>query len=109
MADRPVLAFVQKGTNVGGFLPSLVQYIEIDPSDQSDIKTKWPAMANYFRSGLAMIQERWAKENRQNLLKGIGVVLGIIGGATVMDSIFSPSTEDEESESDEYYDDDDGE
>lgn len=104
MADRPVLAFVQKGTDVGGFLPSLVQYIEIDPSDANDIKAKWPAMANYFRSGLVMIQERWVKENRTNLIKGIGMVLGLIGGAAVVDSIFSSSTLDEESEYEDFSD-----
>lgn len=87
MAELPVLAFVQKGTTLGGFLPSLVQYIEIDPTAQDDINTKWPHIANYFRSALVMIQKRWADESRSNLLAGIAVILGIIGAATVVGTI----------------------
>lgn len=98
MSERPVLAFVQKGTDVGGFLPSLVQYIEIDPNSQADIDSNWPAISNYFRSALLLIQQRWVEDNRKSLFKGIGLILGIIGAAKVVDSIFS----DQDSIEDEY-------
>ncbi len=45
MAERPILAFVQEGTNVGAFLPSAVQYIEL-PSGcrsgpRSPMRMRW--------------------------------------------------------------------
>lgn len=86
--DRPVLAFVLEGTSVGSFLPQAVQYIELRPDDQEDLQTQWPLIANYFRSALAMIQERWRREKRDDLLKLVGTVLGIIGAATVIGLMF---------------------
>jgi len=85
---RPILAFVLEGTDVGSFLPQTVQYITLRANDRVNLQTKWPLIANYFRSALAIIQERWRQENRNDLLKLVGVVLATIGAATIIDSIF---------------------
>jgi len=87
-SDHPVLAFVLQGTDVGAFLPQLVQYIILNPSDQEDVRAKWPLIANYFRSALLMIEQRWLSEERRGLGRAVGIVLGVIGAATVIDSIF---------------------
>lgn len=98
-SNRPVLAFVQKGTEVGGFLPQLVQYIVLDPSDPQDMQAKWPLVANYFRSALAIIQQRWYEERKTNSWKGVGGILLIIGAATVL-SYLSADYSDKEDEED---------
>ncbi len=85
---RPILAFVLEGTNVGSFLPQTVQYITLRLNDRVDLQAKWPLIANYFRSALAIIQERWRQENRNDRLRGVRTILSIIGAATIIDSIF---------------------
>ena len=86
--ERPILAFVLEGTDVGSFLPQTVQYIILRPNDKADLQAKWPLIANYFRSALAIIQERWRRENRNDLLKCVGTILATIGAATIIDSFF---------------------
>jgi len=70
-SNRPVLVFVQRGTDVGRFMPQLVQYIVIDPSDREDVRVQWPLIANYFRSSLIMIEQRWREEKREEQLKPV--------------------------------------
>ena len=88
---RPVLAFVLEGTDVGSFLPQFVQYITLKSDDRVDLQAKWPIIADYFRSAFTIIQERWRQEKRDDLLKLSALILGIIGAATIVDSIFSGS------------------
>lgn len=86
--ERPVLAFVLEGTDVGSFLPQTVQYITLRPNDKAHLQSQWPVIGNYFRSAFSIIQERWRKENRDGLLKFAGGILATIGAATLLDSFF---------------------
>jgi hypothetical protein len=88
MAERPILAFVQEGTNVGAFLPSAVQYIELWPRDRTDLEVKWSMIARYFENALVMIRDRWQREKKDDLVKAIGIFLGGIGALTLIDAIF---------------------
>lgn len=87
MTNRPVLAFVQEGTDIGSFLPHLVQYIVLNPRDRVALEAQSPLIANYFRSALSIIQNRWREENRKDLLYAVGAVLAIIGGAAVLEAV----------------------
>ncbi len=87
MAKRPILAFVEEGTDVGSFLPQTVQFIQLKHDNLDDIKEKWPLIQEYFRSAMTIIQNRWMEENRSDLLKTAGIFFGIIGAATVLDSL----------------------
>jgi hypothetical protein len=102
--ERPVLAFVLEGTNVGNFLPQAVQYITLNPQSAHDLLSKWPLIGNYCRSARAMIQERWLRENRSNFGKGVLWTLAAIGGAVVVNYLMSDNDDDAE---DEYDDDED--
>ncbi len=94
--DRPVLAFVRKGTEVGNFLPQAVQYITLNPTDNSDLQTQWPLISNYCRSALSIIQARWLQDDRNGLLKvGIGVLAGI-GVKSIWDWLSSEDYDDED-------------
>lgn len=95
-ADRPVLVFVEKGTDVGEFISSIVQYIQIDKNDKNDLDAKSPLIANYFRSALTIIQEKWNNDKKANIWGIIKSVLIIIGGAKVLSSLL-------EDEDYEYY------
>ena len=94
-SNCPVLVFVEKGTDVGKFISSYVQYIELDLNDRKDLDNKTPLIANYFRSALTIIQEKWRIEKKANIWDIIKSVLVIIGGATLLSSIFD----------DDYYED----
>jgi hypothetical protein len=92
--DRPVLAFVLEGTDVGSFLPQAVQYITLK-SDRSDLITKWPLMQAYFGNGAAMIEKRWLQENRSGLLKLALGSLAVFGGITLLDRLGSGGDEED--------------
>lgn len=92
--ERPVLAFVLEGTDVGSFLPQAVQYITLK-SDRSDLMTKWPLMQAYFGNGAAMIEKRWLQENRTGLLKIALGGLAVFGGITLLDRLGSGGDEDD--------------
>jgi len=87
MAGKPILAFVQDGTEVGSFLPSVVQYINLNPAKRDDMHEKWPLIANYFRSAFAMIESKWIGENKPDILSLIVAVLAVIGAATVLEKV----------------------
>ncbi len=88
MADRPILAFVEEGTNVGAFLPGAGQYIVLRPGDQEDLKAKWPLIVRYFENALTIIRARWQREKKDELVKAAGIILGGIGALAVLDAIF---------------------
>lgn len=86
---KPVVAFVQKGTAVGSFLPQYVQYIEIDVHDKSDLREKLPLIASYFRNAADLIARNSAERSKSDLLKlGGGVLMGI-GAIKVIDILLS--------------------
>jgi len=91
MAGRPILAFAQKGTNVGSFLPQTVQYIELD-YDNKDLNDKWQLIKRYFKNAMKIIKRRWEKEDNKELAGAAGIILGLIGAAKVIDVILAKRT-----------------
>ncbi|HEX5276216.1 MAG TPA: hypothetical protein VFW42_00945 [Fluviicoccus sp.] len=87
--NKPVLVFVQKGTNVGSFLSQYVQYIEIDMRSKADINRKAPLIANYFRSAFSIIERNWSEKSKSDLFKASAAVLATIGAINVLDALFS--------------------
>ncbi len=88
MSGKPILAFVLEGTDIGGFLPQAIQYIELKHTDFEGLASKWPLIANYFRSAMSIIQKKWYENENKKMLKIAGTILAIIGGASVLDRIF---------------------
>ncbi len=84
--DRPVLAFVLEGTDVGSFLPQAVQYITLK-RDRSDLLVKWRLIQAYFVNAAAMIQQRQLRENRSGLLKLAVGSLAVFGGITLLNRL----------------------
>jgi hypothetical protein len=102
--DRPVLAFVLEGTDVGSFLPQTVQYITLK-SDSSDLMSKWPLIQAYFGNAAAMIESRRQKENRSGLLKIAVSGLAVVGGLALLDRL-GGTPEDEYQYTDDEFDND---
>lgn len=105
--DRPVLAFVLEGTDVGNFLPQAVQYIVLK-GDRTDLMGKWTLIQSCFGNAVAMIQKRWAQEDRSGLIKIAVGGLAAIGGVALLNWLGSDANPDEE-QSDEMYSEEDDE
>jgi hypothetical protein len=105
--DRPVLAFVLEGTEVGNFLPQAVQYIVLK-GDRSDFFAKWPLIKAYFANAAVMIEKRWSQESRAGLLKVAVGGLAAIGGAALLSWLGSDADEEDAEYSDEDDDDETG-
>lgn len=105
--DRPVLAFVLEGTDVGSFLPQAVQYITLK-RDRSDLMIKWPLIRAYFGNGAAMIQKRWLQESRSGLFKFAVGGLAVLGGISLLALANDSSNDiDEDNDDEDSYEDDD--
>jgi hypothetical protein len=111
-ADRPVLAFVMEGTEVGNFLPQAVQYIVLK-KDKSDFFDKWPLIQAYCHNARLMIEKRWAEDDRDGAIKWIVRGLAVFGGLALL-GLAGSSSADEDDEGDEQavdedYDDEESE
>ncbi len=82
---KPIVAFVQEGTNLGNFLPNITQYIVLN-GFQKDLDKNWPLINNLFTNAIQMANK--AKQIKS--LKGFRNILvgglAFIGGATIIDS-----------------------
>jgi len=59
------------------FVPSIVQYITLNPDDKISVEHKWPLVLNYFRSTLTIIQQKWASDNKSGILNTISAILAV--------------------------------
>ena len=103
-SDRPVLAFVLEGTDVGNFLPQAVQYITLK-QDGSDIFSKWHLISAYFNHALTMVRGRWAREDRNQILKLVVGGLALFGGKVILDRL--TESDEEYADEDDYEDEND--
>jgi hypothetical protein len=99
-SDRPVLAFVLEGTEVGNFLPQAVQYITLK-QDGGDIFLKWRLINSYFSNARSMIQERWVREDRSQLFKFVVGGLAVLGGKALWDR-FNENGDDDYEDAEDY-------
>jgi len=98
MAEKPILVFVQKGTNVGNFLPAHVQYITLNLQNKTDLNAKWPLIVEYFRSALGIIEQKWKKDNKPDYAGIFTGILAFIGGVKILDYLLSDDEDYEDEE-----------
>jgi hypothetical protein len=103
-ADRPVLAFVLEGTDVGNFLPQAVQHIVLK-QDQSDFFAKWPVIQAYCYNARLMIEKRWAEDDRNGAIKWIMRGLAVVGGLALLGLAGNSSDGEDDEGADEDYSD----
>lgn len=56
MAGKPVVAFVQEGTDVGNFLPNVTQYIILN-GQQADLSSKWSLINSLILNAYGIVRQ----------------------------------------------------
>jgi len=92
MSDKPVIVFVQEGTNVGNFLPTITQYITLN-GQQTDLEQKWPQINSLIQHSCDIVSQKKTETQNRALWKALTTGLAIFGGVTLINLL---STEDEE-------------
>lgn len=80
--DKPIVVFVQKGTNVGNFLPNVTQYITLDGT-QPDLDSKWIQICKLLQNAIRMSIEHQQQKSTNGLWKLFTGGLAIVGGIKV--------------------------
>jgi len=86
---KPVIAFVQEGTDVGGFIPQVTQYISLRYDDRQQLESKSHLINDCFYRALSTILESNKKRENADIGKVIGWALAFYGGFTLLDKYFS--------------------
>lgn len=85
--NKPILVFASEGTDVGAFLPSVSQYIEVK-RNQAHFRIQYPLIRSYFTNAYQMIHNRWQLEGRDRLNENIKSGLATVGVIAVMKLLF---------------------
>jgi len=99
LEGKPVLAFVQKGTNVGSFIPGLVQYIEIELAQNGQISADFQLVHSYFCNALHIVNANRKMAGNKELVSAGKALLTGIGAITVLSALFSGGDPEYEEES----------
>ena len=94
MADKPVVVFVQEGTNVGNFLPTITQYITLN-GQQSDLEEKWGQINSLIKHSCDIVRQKKTENQNQSLWKALTTGLAIFGGISLLNSM---GTDEEDTE-----------
>jgi hypothetical protein len=85
---KPVLVFVQSGTDIGPFLPSVTQYITVDETSRRDVEEKWPLIVRYFTNAWHIIEGKRKDEHKRQLLNVAVTGFALVGAVTLIDYLF---------------------
>nr|WP_152556454.1 hypothetical protein [Nonlabens ulvanivorans] len=88
MAGKPVVVFVQEGTNVGNFLPTITQYITLN-GQQSDLQQKWAQINSLIKHSCDIVRQKKTEVQNQSLWKALTTGLAIVGGISLLKSMGS--------------------
>ncbi|GAB5566109.1 MAG: hypothetical protein Wins2KO_31720 [Winogradskyella sp.] len=87
MANKPVVVFVQEGTNVGNFLPNMTQYIILN-GKQDDLDNKWRLINSLLNNAYKIASGKKSSDDTTLSLGGlIRGGLAVFGGLVLLDSI----------------------
>lgn len=93
MADKPVVVFVQDGTNVGNFLPTITQYITLT-GQRADLEQKWPQINSLIKHSCDIVRQKKTEAQNKSLWKAFTTGLAIIGGISLINTIGTEEDED---------------
>lgn len=86
MAGKPVVAFVQEGTDVGNFLPNVTQYIILN-GQQADLNSKWSLINSLIRNAYGIVRQIKDQEANKSFWGALTTGLAIIGGIKIFESL----------------------
>jgi hypothetical protein len=89
-SDKPIIAFVQEGTDVGSFLPNITQYITI--KDGRDLKddNKRRLIISMFNNTFKIIKAKREQKSSSDWGKLIKGGLALYGGLKVLEAWTTP-------------------
>lgn len=88
MANKPVVAFVEQGTDVGGFLPNVTQYITLT-GEEADLASKWNLITSLIENTYDLVKKAKNHANGQAFLKILTGGLAVFGGIKLVQSLTS--------------------
>lgn len=95
ISGKPIVVFVEKGANVGNFLPMVTQYITLEKSEESVLEQE-PLIYSLLNNAYLMFKENQRKESNKELGKLILNGLALWGGLKLLSG----------SSNEEYYNED---
>lgn len=84
---KPILVFVSEGTDVGAFLPTVTQYIELK-QDRVDFRNQYPLIRSYFINAYQVIQQLWQAEDRKHQNEDLKRTLAVVGVGALIKLLF---------------------
>jgi hypothetical protein len=96
-AGKPIVVFVQKGTDIGSFLPQVTQYITLD-GYQVDLDSKRQLIHSLLINTIRLCQEEKRNQGAAQLRRLAGAGLGVLGVVALLDYSFNGGDYDDEEE-----------
>ncbi|MCF6182651.1 hypothetical protein [Lutibacter sp.] len=88
MANKPVVVFVQEGTNVGSFLPTITQYITLN-GEETDLRNKWTLINSLIKHAYDIVVQIKSENANKSFWRTLTTGLAIVGGISIISSIGS--------------------
>jgi hypothetical protein len=88
MADKPVVVFVQEGTEVGSFLPDVTQYIILN-GRQEDLQLKWTLINSLIRNAYNIVRQIKEQAANKSFWSALTTGLAIFGGIKLAEALTS--------------------
>jgi hypothetical protein len=86
MADKPVVVFVQEGTNVGNFLPIITQYITLN-GQQSDLEEKWAQINGLLKQSFDIVRKKRTENQNQSFKNVLKTGLAFVGAFSLLNAM----------------------
>jgi hypothetical protein len=94
MAEKPVVVFVQKGTNVGNFLPSITQYITLNGQEE-DLRSQWTLINSLIKNACDIVRQKKTETANKSFWNTLTAGLAIVGGISILNSLGSENDDDD--------------
>lgn len=85
--DKPVVVFVQEGTQIGNFLPNITQYITLN-GYQEDLNKKWSLINSLLNNAYSVVLERRSKASDIAIRKSFTNLLAVVGTVSIINALF---------------------
>lgn len=89
MSNKPVVVFVQEGTNVGSFLPNVTQYVTLN-GQPMDLDKKWGLINSLISNTYSIIRKIKDEAASKSFLNVLTAGLAIYGGFKLVQTISEP-------------------
>ncbi|MFZ7115656.1 MAG: hypothetical protein ACO1G9_09785 [Bacteroidota bacterium] len=86
MLNKPVIVFVQEGTNVGNFLPNVTQYIVL--KDYMDANNKSKIIASLLLNAHKIVEQMRDNQSKKQFNDFGMTALAAVGGAFLFSELF---------------------